>query len=84
MGTSPFGAFPGNEISDIQSGTGVVGNYLMLENTQKSVYRAPFRNPSEPALYTTKNMNFGQELARFEINPSWWNLSRLGIALMRS
>lgn len=84
MGTSPFGAFPGNEISDIHSGVGVVGNYLMLENTQKTVYRAPFRNPREPALFTTNNMNFGRELARFEIDPSWWNLSKLGIALMRS
>jgi len=84
MGTSPFGAFPGNEISDVQSGIGFVGNYLMLEDTQKSIYQAPFRNPREPALFTTKNMNFGRELARFEINPSWWNISRLGVALMRS
>jgi len=82
--TSPFGPYPGNEISDIQSGVGTVNNFLMLENSQKSVFRAPFRNPREPTLFTTKNMDFGRALTKFEIDPSWWNLSRLGIALIRS
>ena len=61
-----------------------MNNFLMLENTQKSIFRAPFKNPREPMLFTTRNMDFGQILADFEIDPSWWNLSRLGIALMRS
>lgn len=81
---SPHGAFPGNEIFDIQSGVGTVNNYLMLDKTQKSVFRAPFRNPREPTLYTTKNMGFGRDLARFEASPSLWNFSRLGLSLMRS
>jgi hypothetical protein len=82
--TSPFGPYPGNAISDIQSGVGSVNNFLMLENSQKSVFRAPFRNPREPTLFTTRNMGFGRALTKFEIDPSWWNLSRLGIALFRS
>ena len=81
---SPHGAFPGNEISDIQSGVGVVNNYLMLEGTQKSVFRAPFKNMREPMLFTSKNMDFGRTLAQFEASPSLWNLSRLGWGLMRS
>lgn len=82
--TSPWGPFPGNEMSDIQSGIGAVNNYLMLEKAQKSVFRAPFKSPREPMLFTTRNMDFGRTLAKFEANPSWWNLSRLGISLLRS
>jgi acyl-CoA reductase-like NAD-dependent aldehyde dehydrogenase len=81
---SPAGAFPGNDISDIQSGIGFVSNYLMLERAQKSVFRAPFRNPRDPTLFTTRNMDFGRALTKFEITPSWLNLSRLGISVLRS
>ena len=66
---SPHRAFPGNEISDIQSGIGSVNNYLMLEGTQKSVFRAPFRNMREPMLFTSKNVDFGRTLAQFEASP---------------
>ncbi len=44
MSTS-WGAFPGHPRTDIQSGSGVVHNTLMLEDVQKSVVRAPFRPP---------------------------------------
>ncbi len=81
---SPHGAFPGNEISDVQSGIGSVNNYLMLERAQKSVFRAPFKNLREPMLFTSKSKDFGRKLAQFEASPSLWNLSRLGWALMRS
>ncbi len=81
---SPHGAYPGNEISNIQSGVGTVNNYLMLNHTQKSVFRAPFRNPREPTLYSSKNMAFGRDLARFEASPSLWNFARLGLSLLRS
>jgi len=37
-----WGAFPGNEPSDIGSGVGVVHNALMFSQAQKSVARAPF------------------------------------------
>jgi len=38
----PWGAYPGHSRADIGSGVGVVHNTVMLGNTQKSVYRAPF------------------------------------------
>jgi aldehyde dehydrogenase (NAD(P)+) len=38
-----WGAFPGNTADDIQSGTGVVHNALLLDQPQKNVVRAPFR-----------------------------------------
>ncbi len=43
--TTTWGAFPGHERTDIQSGSGVVHNTLMLEDAQKTVIRAPFRAP---------------------------------------
>jgi aldehyde dehydrogenase (NAD(P)+) len=38
-----WGAYAGNPLEDIQSGSGVVHNSLMLEKTQKNVLSAPFR-----------------------------------------
>jgi acyl-CoA reductase-like NAD-dependent aldehyde dehydrogenase len=38
----PWGAFPGNDPSDIGSGTGVVHNALMFSRAQKAVARGPF------------------------------------------
>lgn len=38
-----WGAFPGNPQDDIESGTGVVHNALLLDQPQKNVVRAPFR-----------------------------------------
>ncbi len=43
--TTTWGAFPGHERTDIQSGTGVVHNTLMLDDAQKTVIRSPFRPP---------------------------------------
>lgn len=43
--SSTWGAFPGHTPQDIQSGTGVVHNTLMLDHPQKTVIRAPFRLP---------------------------------------
>lgn len=37
-----WGAFPGNPRNDIESGTGVVHNSLMLEGTERSVVRGAF------------------------------------------
>jgi aldehyde dehydrogenase (NAD(P)+) len=38
-----WGAYAGNPLEHIASGSGVVHNSLMLERTQKNVLRAPFR-----------------------------------------
>lgn len=38
-----WGAFPGNTVEDIQSGTGFVHNALLFDKPQKNVIRAPFR-----------------------------------------
>ncbi len=53
--TTTWGAYPGHVPTDIQSGTGVVGNALMLERPQKSVVTGPFRMvPAPPTLPTAR------------------------------
>jgi aldehyde dehydrogenase (NAD(P)+) len=39
---TPWGAFPGHTLRDIQSGIGVVHNSYLLQGTEKSVVHAPF------------------------------------------
>lgn len=61
MSTS-WGAFPGHDRTDIQSGQGVVHNTWMLKDPQKSVVRGPFKP-------TTKPIWFGSHATLDEIGP---------------
>jgi acyl-CoA reductase-like NAD-dependent aldehyde dehydrogenase len=49
----PWGAFPGHQLSDIQSGRGVVHNTYLLARPEKTVLRAPFRTVPKPPWYVT-------------------------------
>jgi aldehyde dehydrogenase (NAD(P)+) len=42
MAESPWGAFPGHPLEDIQSGSGFVHNTFLLEGVEKTVVRGPF------------------------------------------
>ena len=53
FGTTTWGAFPGHELHDIQSGMGVVHNTLMFSRTQKSVLWGPFRGALTPPWFVT-------------------------------
>jgi aldehyde dehydrogenase (NAD(P)+) len=44
-----WGAFPGHTVEDIESGTGVVHNALLVDRIERTVLRGPFR-PSPRAL----------------------------------
>jgi acyl-CoA reductase-like NAD-dependent aldehyde dehydrogenase len=56
FGTTTWGAYPGHAATDIQSGTGVVGNALMFDRPQKSVVTGPFRaSPPPPTFATSKS-----------------------------
>ena len=44
-----WGAFPGHTVADIESGTGVVHNALLVDRIERTVLRGPFR-PSPRAL----------------------------------
>jgi len=72
MVATTWGAFPGADLYDIQSGTGVVHNTLMFDRPQKSVLRAPFRVSPKPPWFVShrKSLELGRRMTRFEIDPS--------------
>jgi len=73
FGTTTWGAFPGHEIHNIQSGTGVVHNTLMFSRPQKSVLRGPFRSVPTPPWFVTHGKTASKlfpKLADFEASPS--------------
>jgi acyl-CoA reductase-like NAD-dependent aldehyde dehydrogenase len=83
--TTPWGGFPGSTITDIQSGTAKVANFLMLHRPQKSVVRAPFKMEPYPFLGTAKDLQvFSRKLARFEEGPSWLQLPGLYFSAKRT
>ena len=65
---TPWGAYPGADPSDIQSGVGFVHDTLMLSRAEKTVLRAPFRPIPKPVWFaghrTTHRL--APRLARFE------------------
>jgi acyl-CoA reductase-like NAD-dependent aldehyde dehydrogenase len=73
FGTTTWGAFPGHEIHNIQSGTGVVHNTLMFSRPQKSVLRGPFRSVPTPPWFVTHGKTASKlfpKLIDFEASPS--------------
>ena len=56
FGTTSWGAFPGHDRTDIQSGSGVVHNALFLDHPQKSVARGPFRVVPRPPWFVTHRL----------------------------
>ena len=77
--TVSWGAFPKHDVTDIQSGSGIVHNVYLLENVQKSVVRAPFVLSPTPAwFYDNKNLvGMGKKLLNFEAHPSILNFVQL-------
>jgi len=86
LATTTWGAYPGHPITDIQSGSGVVGNAYLFARPQKSVVRGPFIARPDPAWFSTnKNASVVmRKLLAFEAKPSWAKLpGLLGAALKR-
>ncbi|MEI7056661.1 aldehyde dehydrogenase family protein [Nocardioides sp. CCNWLW239] len=46
-----WGAFPGHPLEDVQSGRGVVHNALLLDRTERTVVRGPFRTAPRGLLH---------------------------------
>ncbi|GCE05898.1 aldehyde dehydrogenase family protein [Dictyobacter aurantiacus] len=77
LGSTTWGAFPGHEIYDIQSGNDVVHNSLMFSRAQKSVVYAPFRSIPTPPWFTSQARSASKlfrQLTQFEQSPSWLKL----------
>jgi hypothetical protein len=80
-----WGAYPGHSITDIQSGSGFVGNGYLFAHPQKSVVRGPFVARPAPAWFAT-NANAGvvmRKLLAFQVDPSWSKLPALMAAAMK-
>lgn len=81
---TPWGAFPGHDIYDIQSGIGKVFNFLMIEGSQKSVLRAPFKRLDPLTANSRRAPEFAKKLAKFNANPTWWKFPDLAWTAIRS
>ena len=66
----PWGAFPGHDIYDIQSGKGKNFNFLMLDRTEKVVIKAPFTRFDPLTVKAKQPYIFAEKLATFEAFPS--------------
>jgi acyl-CoA reductase-like NAD-dependent aldehyde dehydrogenase len=78
---TPWGAFPGNPLNDIQSGRGFVHNTLLFDRPERTLVYGPFRpHPRPPWFVTHKRADkVGRRLVEFQYRPSWLKLP--GIAL---
>jgi len=77
--TTVWGAYPGHLITDIQSGSGFVGNAFLFAAPQKSVVRGPFVASPAPAWFAT-NKNAGvimRKFLAFTANPGWGKIPGL-------
>ncbi len=73
FGTTTWGAFPGHELYNIQSGIGVVHNTLMFSEPQKSVLWGPFRSALTPPWFVTQGKiarKLFPKLVAFEASPT--------------
>ena len=88
---TPWGAFPGHTLADVQSGIGNVHNTLLFDKPQRTVIRAPFkpfpRNllsgsfsllPRPPWFITNRRAAvLGRLLTAFQYRPSLLKLPRI-------
>ncbi|MEU4559489.1 aldehyde dehydrogenase family protein [Actinoplanes sp. NPDC023936] len=92
-----WGAFPGHTIQDVQSGIGVVHNALLLDHTERTVVRGPFRPmprslahgdltfAPKPPWFTGNRTAAatGRLLTRFAAEPGWSKLPAIFLSALR-
>ncbi|PIE16941.1 MAG: aldehyde dehydrogenase [Rhodobacterales bacterium] len=91
LSQTPWGAFPGHSLTDVQSGIGFVHNSYMFDRAQRTVLRAPFRPfprsvlageftlmPRPPWFVTHKTQApLGRRMTRLQYRPKLSQLPRL-------
>ncbi len=80
MMTTPWGAYPGQDIYDIQSGNSFVHNTLMFSKPQKTVVYAKFREKPKPITFVSRGKvihSMGSLLVDLVATPSLWKLPRI-------
>ena len=85
FGTTPWGAWPGAPLNDIQSGRGFVHNTRMLEKVEKTVVRHPARTFPKPVYFPTHRTveAVGKRLLALEAKGSWLEVPGLVSAAVR-
>jgi hypothetical protein len=85
IGSTTWGAYPGHPRTDIQSGSGVVGNAAMFDRPQKSVVRGPFRSRPKPPWFATATGSYDvmRRFVAFEADPSAAKIPGLLLSAMR-
>lgn len=92
-----WGAFPGHDLTDIQSGRGVVHNALLLSGTERTVVTGPFRpaprsllhgeaslSPLPPWFVNNKTAaTTGRRLTASAGHPQWRHLPAIFASAMR-
>jgi acyl-CoA reductase-like NAD-dependent aldehyde dehydrogenase len=76
---TPWGAYPGNDLYDIESGTGFVHNAHMFDRPQKTIVRSPFMAFPKPPWFVSHATcrKLSSDLAGFEAHPSPLKLPRI-------
>ena len=85
LGCTTWGAYPGHPRTDIQSGSGVVGNAAMFDRPQKSVVRGPFRSRPKPPWFATAPNSYEvmRRFVAFEADPSAAKIPGLLLSAVR-
>ena len=92
-----WGAFPGHPLDDIQSGSGVVHNALLLKDTERTVVTGPFRpaprsvlhgemtiTPKPPWFVNNRSAaTTGRRLTAFAARPRWRALPAIFSSALR-
>lgn len=95
--TATWGAFPGHQRNDIQSGTGVVHNAFLLDRPERTVVRGPFRpaprsvfrgewslSPKPPWFVNNRTAaTTGRLLVDFAGAPGWGKLPAIFASALR-
>jgi aldehyde dehydrogenase (NAD(P)+) len=85
FGTTPWGGFPGQPLSNVRSGRGFVHNTLMLEGVEKTVIRHPVTHPLKLLYFPTHRtvQRMVPHLIAVEGRRRWSSLPALGARAIR-
>lgn len=85
FGTTPWGAWPGARLDDIQSGRGFVHNALMLEGVEKCVVRHPSLTFPKPPYFPSHRTahRLGRALTGLEAGAGWAAVPGVAVAAAR-
>ena len=77
--STPWGAYPGADLNNVQSGLGFVHNTYLLDRPQKTVLRSPLMMFPKPVWFSTHRRSeaVARKLCELYSRPSLWKISGL-------